>query len=92
MVGGNSEVTIKFRPLEGQSSIVLVVRNITQVGVGRGDDVTNKSNVGELLEIEEDIDGIRKTYEVNAALDFKYLTRCQQIAVLEHNKIVSKCN
>jgi hypothetical protein len=80
MVAGNSEVTVKFKPLESAPPIVLVIRAVNELG---------PRSVKQMLEIDEDLNGIKKTYEVNPDQDFKYLAKYLQEGIKESQAIVA---
>ena len=44
-----------------------------------------------MLELEETINGLRKTYEINPVQDFEHLTKNQQIYLLEAKRAIAHC-
>jgi len=44
-----------------------------------------------VLEIDEDLNGVKKTYEINPEQDFKYLHRYLQDGIREFEQMVNKC-
>ena len=56
MIAENAEVTAKFKAIESAPPIKLVIRSVMQAVVGKAN--------REMLDIEEDINGAKRTYEI----------------------------
>ena len=83
MIADNAEVTVKFKAIESAPPIVLVIRSSMQTVVGKGQ--------RDVLDVDEDINGAKRTYEVSPEQDFKHLSHYMQIGVNAYQEIGIRC-
>jgi len=83
MIADNAEVTVKFKAIESAPPIVLVIRSAMQAVVGKGQ--------RDVLDVEEDINGAKRTYEILPEQDLKHTSNYMQIGVHAYQEMGIRC-